>query len=230
MKPHIVQTIIALGSAAVLVLGVVWWCVMVGDSAADSVGEQLKKAAERADFGAAKEILERGGAAGAKDAPRRRTGDAANVPEGQCFIPVYMYLLEPETRRLPNFNELKAADMCCTESVTLPLDASEGIANGVSLNRDWLGLRFVVKFRLAENEEGAYRFRIVTPHGARLIVSDKLVVQGESSGGLWEKSGQVSLKVGRHELFLDCWYAVGPPELQLFITPPGENERLFRVE
>jgi hypothetical protein len=68
--------------------------------------------------------------------------------------------------------------------------------------------------------------------GARLIVGKKLVihVDGEGRGGTQEKTGSVTLPAGTHEMFIDYYQATGPSGVQLFITQPGEEEKIFAFQ
>jgi hypothetical protein len=93
-----------------------------------------------------------------------------------------------------------------------------------------LGLRFYVKFSLGEQEAGNYKFRVVAEDAARLIVGKKIVVEAAAMGKLQDLSGTVNLPAGSHEMFLDYMQATGPSAIQLYITPPGGEEKIFAFQ
>ena len=88
-------------------------------------------------------------------------------------------------------------------------------------------MRFYVKFTLTDEEAGTYKFRIVCNDGGRLILGKNLVVDASAPAKRIDKSGSVELKAGSHEMFLDYFQTTGPNGIQLFITPPGGEERVF---
>jgi hypothetical protein len=142
-------------------------------------------------------------------------------------IPAFVYFLKPGTKRLPNFNKLSPSGMFFTNAIDYPLDRGSKEFPGVPQREDWLGLRFYVKFTLTNEEAGAYKFRIVCNDGARLILGKNLVVDASGPGKHIDKSGTVEMKAGSHEMFLDYFQTAGPNGIQLFITPPGGQEKVF---
>ena len=84
-------------------------------------------------------------------------------------------------------------------------------------------------FLITDQEAGQYRFRLVAEgKSARLIIGKKLIVNAEGRGKAAEASGTADLAAGTHEMFLDYLQTTGSNGLQLFITPPGGGERVFR--
>ncbi len=146
------------------------------------------------------------------------------------LIPAFVYFLKPGTKKLPNLNKMKASGMAFVKAIDFPVDRGTQEFPGVPKRKNWLGLRFYVKFSLGKDEEGTYKFRIVARDGARLIIGKKIVVKATGFGKLQEKSGQVTLPPGSHEMFLDYYQATGPNALQLYITPPGGEEKIFAFQ
>ena len=99
--------------------------------------------------------------------------------------------------------------MFFTKSIDYPIDRGSREFPGVPRREEWVGLRFYVKFSLSEREEGLYKFRIIADDSARLIIGKKLVVNASGLGKTQEKSGEVTLKAGSHEMFLDYFQARG---------------------
>lgn len=143
------------------------------------------------------------------------------------LIPAFVYFLKPGVNKLPNFNKISPAGMFFTKAIDYPLNRGTEYFPGVPQRDDWLGLRFYVKFSLTEEETGTYKFRIVCRDGARLIIGKKIVVNADGIGKVREESGEIALPAGSHEMFLDYFHTKGPNGLQLFITPPGGEEKVF---
>jgi len=146
------------------------------------------------------------------------------------LIPAFVYFLEPNTRKLPNFNKLTPSGMFYTKAIDYPVDRGSREFPGVPKRTEWLGLRFYVKFSLSEQEAGIYKFRIVCDDTARLIIGKKIVINAEGSGKVLDQSGSAELPAGSHEMFLDYLQATGPNALQLYITPPGGEEKIFAFQ
>jgi hypothetical protein len=98
---------------------------------------------------------------------------------------------------------------------------------GLPKRKEWFGLRFYVKFSLTDQEAGQYRFRLVADKTARLIIGKKLIAGTEGRGRVAVASGIADLAAGSHEMFLDYLQTTGSNGLQLFIIPPGGEERVF---
>ena len=57
-----------------------------------------------------------------------------------------------------------------------------------------------------------------------------LVVNAEGFQRRQEKTGTVNLEPGTHEMFVDYYQTTGPNGIQLFITPPGGEEKVFAFQ
>jgi len=146
------------------------------------------------------------------------------------LIPAFVYFVEPGTKKLPNFNKLTPSGMFFTKAIDYPVDRGSRSFPGVPQREDWLGLRFYVKFSLSEEEAGQYKFRVVARDAARLVIGKKLIVDAEGCGKVTDASGVVDLKAGSHEMFLDYFHATGPDGVQLYLTAPGGEERVFAFQ
>ena len=160
---------------------------------------------------------------------RNLTGFPAEIGK-LSLIPAFVYFLEPNTRKLPNYNKLTPSGMFYTRAIDYPVDRGSREFPGVPKRTEWLGLRFYVKFSLSDQESGNYKFRIVCEDAARLIIGKKIVINAEGLGKTLDQSGIADLQPGSHEMFLDYLQATGPNGLQLFITPPGGQEKIFAFQ
>lgn len=145
-------------------------------------------------------------------------------------LPAFVYFLKPGTKKLPNYNDMTPSGMFFSPAIDFPVDRGSRDFPGVPRRTEWLGIRFYVQFTLNEKEKGLYKFRLIADDGAKLIVGKKLVINADGYGGKREKSGSVTLPVGTHEMFLDYYQAKGDNGLQLFITPPNQEEKIFSFQ
>ncbi|MCL5126166.1 MAG: PA14 domain-containing protein [Deltaproteobacteria bacterium] len=147
------------------------------------------------------------------------------------LIPAFVYFLPTNTKKMPNFNKLSPAGMFFTKSINYPVDRGSREFPGIPKREEWFGVRFYVKFSLSDQEAGTYKFRVVCDDSARLIIGKKLVINAEGGGGKpVTQSGSVELTPGSHEMFLDYLQTTGPDGVQLFITPPGGQEKIFSFD
>lgn len=146
------------------------------------------------------------------------------------LIPAFVYFIKPNTKTLPNYNKMTPAGMFFTKAIDYPANRGTREFSGVPKREDWLGLRFYVKFTLSDQEAGNYKFRLVCDDAARLIVGKKMVLNADQLGKVQEVSGSVALPGGSHEMFLDYMQGTGPSALQLYITSPGGEEKVFAFQ
>jgi PA14 domain len=146
------------------------------------------------------------------------------------LIPAFVYFLKPNTKRMPNYNKLSPSGMFFTKAIDYLPDRGTREFPGVPKRENWLGLRFYVKFSLSDKEAGSYKFRIVCGDAARLIIGKKIIINAEGGGKTVEQAGTATMEAGSHEMFLDYFQGTGPSALQLFITPPGGQEKVFAFQ
>jgi hypothetical protein len=163
-------------------------------------------------------------------APAKNLEGFASDSGNLSFIPGFVYFLKPNTKAFPNFNQLTPAGMFFSKAIDYPLNRGTREFPGVPKREEWLGLRFYVKFSLGDQEAGTYKFRLVSDDSARLIVGKKEVIKPGAPGKLHDVSGSVDLPAGSHEMFLDYMQTTGPSALQLYITPPGGEEKIFAFQ
>lgn len=151
-----------------------------------------------------------------------------SAEEGKvALIPAFVYFLDPNTKKMPSYNKLSPAGMFFTKAIDYPVNRGSREFPGVPKREDWLGIRFYVKFQLGAEEAGRYAFRVVCDDAARLIIDKNKVIEAEGIGKTLDQSGSVGLEAGSHEMFLDYFQTTGPNGIQLFITPPGGEEKVF---
>jgi hypothetical protein len=163
-------------------------------------------------------------------APARTLAGFSSDEGKVSLIPAFVYFLKPNTKKMPNYNKLSPSGMFFTKAIDYPANRGSREFPGVPKREDWLGLRFYVKFSLSDQEAGNYKFRIVCGDAARLIIGKKIIINAEGGGKTVEQSGTATMEAGSHEMFLDYFQGTGPSALQLFITPPGGEEKGFAFQ
>jgi hypothetical protein len=146
------------------------------------------------------------------------------------LIPAFVYFLNPNTKKMPNYNALTPSGMFFTKAIDYPPDRGSKEFPGIPKREDWMGIRFYVKFSLNQEEAGTYAFRVLCNDSARLIIDKKRIINLEGTGKTVEQSGSVGLEAGSHEMFLDYFQATGPNGVQLCMTPPGGEEKIFAFQ
>jgi hypothetical protein len=163
-------------------------------------------------------------------APARTLAGFSSEEGKVSLIPAFVYFLKTNTKKMPNYNKLSPSGMFFTKAIDYPSDRGTREFPGVPKRDNWLGLRFYVKFSLSDQEAGSYKFRIVCGDAARLIIGKKIIVNAEGGGKTVEQTGTATMEAGSHEMFLDYFQGTGPSALQLFITPPGGQEKVFAFQ
>lgn len=75
---------------------------------------------------------------------------------------------------------------------------------------------------------GQHYFRLTSDDGAQLFIDDQLVVDNDGLHEPITRDGSVELSAGRLRLRIVYFQSIRDElALQLFVTPPGGNERVF---
>lgn len=91
---------------------------------------------------------------------------------------------------------------------------------------EWFAVNISGSFTISKS--GLYRFRLKSDDGSRLYVDQRLVVDNDGIHDAISKRGSIELAKGRHHIAVQYFQGMKfILALQLFVTPPGERERLF---
>jgi len=107
-----------------------------------------------------------------------------------------------------------------------PQHFNEGFP-GIPDRTEWFAILFTGGFRV--KQAGLYHFRVVSDDGSYLELDGRRVIDNDGIHGPTSKGVSIHLEAGRHAFGLH--YFQGPRDLvavQLFVTPPGGQERLLR--
>ena len=140
-----------------------------------------------------------------------------------------IYFLSPDCDEMPaDLEKQKPAGFIYTDKLDVPLRAFEEGFPGVTDRYEYFGVVYSGVFQI--DKPGKYRWRLVSDDGSRLWIDDKQVIDHDGVHGNEAKDGAIELAKGSHTI--KVWYFQGPAfeiALQLFIKPPGEKARPFRL-
>ncbi len=104
-----------------------------------------------------------------------------------------------------------------------------GITYSISLNKDvktperYFGLRFRTKIKI--DKPGVYRFYTSSNDGSKLYVDGKLIVDNDGLHGPVQKSGEIELTKGMHDLQVDYFQGGGSKVLMVYYSSKGLEYR-----
>jgi hypothetical protein len=93
----------------------------------------------------------------------------------------------------------------------------------------WFAIDYQGEFQV--HTAGNYEFRLVSDDGAILWIDGEEIVDNDGLHGPRSRIGSIPLTPGKHRIRV--LYLQGPEAfaaLQLFVTPPGREERLWGAE
>jgi hypothetical protein len=136
-----------------------------------------------------------------------------------CFIP-------PDTRSLLALKRCEAQGIMYANVLNIPQQPFEAGFPGVSERYTWFSIDYNGKFNVSK--PGTYTFRLASDDGSLMWINGKLLINNDGLHAYKSKTGAVDLEEGSHRIRV--LYYQGPPReiaLQLYVTPPGETERLW---
>lgn len=139
-----------------------------------------------------------------------------------CFIP-------QDTRSLTQVTRCTAVGIMYTNALNISKRRFTSGFPGVDERFEWFALDYVGKFTV--KTAGNYTFRIASDDGSLVWVNGKLLINNDGLHPLQSKANAIELEAGSHKIRV--LYYQGPRvdiALQLFVTPPGEQERLWGPE
>jgi outer membrane protein OmpA-like peptidoglycan-associated protein len=140
-----------------------------------------------------------------------------------------IYLLPENAEALPDFGTLKGEGSIWTSEWNVPVrDFEEGFP-GVTDRFEWFALDYQGSIYISR--AGSYHFRLGSDDGSKLYLDDKVVIDLDGVHGWSGQEGDATLAQGDHKFRLSFFQ--GPRTelgLQLFVTPPGGEEKLFRLQ
>ncbi|USN98111.1 MAG: hypothetical protein H6810_07930 [Phycisphaeraceae bacterium] len=111
------------------------------------------------------------------------------------------------------------------DDVNFPLTSGAFVAEGPT---DYFALRLIGKIEMPQT--GLWTFSLSSDEAARLWIDGELVVNDGTRHGFHERSGQITLDAGRHDIeihFLERYYSAG---LELRWTGPDTDKEIVPAE
>ncbi|MDX2055046.1 MAG: PA14 domain-containing protein [Polyangiaceae bacterium] len=114
-----------------------------------------------------------------------------------------------------------------TNVLNIPERVMTGGFPGVTTRNEWFAIDYVGRFTV--KRPGAYSFRLHSDDGSILWIDGQLVIDNDGAHPPQSKTAKVNLDAGSHKLRVLYFQATGGIALQLFTTPPGGKEGLWRA-
>ncbi len=137
-----------------------------------------------------------------------------------------LYFLPDTTTGMPNLVPLQPHGTVYTSALNVPPRPFETGFPDLTDRTEWFGIDYRGTFEAPT--AGVYRWRLVSDDGSRLWIDGVEVIDNDGLDGVREAEGAIELGEGTHAIRV--WYFQGPPgdvALQLFVTPPSGQERVF---
>lgn len=140
-----------------------------------------------------------------------------------------IYFLPDDTTAMPqDLSKFKPQGTIYADRLDVPLrDFQEGFP-GVTDRFEWFGILYTGTFYI--EKPGEYGWRILSDDGALVWIDGEEVLNNDGIHPAKEMDGTTKLARGAHAI--KVWYHQGPATevaLQLFITPPGSEEKIFAM-
>jgi outer membrane protein OmpA-like peptidoglycan-associated protein len=157
-------------------------------------------------------------------------GSLGTKDPGLLSLKGTIYALDEDTEGMPaDLAKRKPLGVVYAEKLDVPpRDFTSGFP-GVTDRFEWFGVIYTGTFEVTK--PGTYRWRLLSDDGSRLWIDGKEVINNDAVQSFTEGLGEVTLANGSHTIRL--WYFQGPATelgLQLFVTPPGEKEKIFALK
>lgn len=153
----------------------------------------------------------------------RFVGDGPGALKARvCFIP-------ETTRSVKEFAQCEAVHEEFIDEINVPARRFEDGFPGFEQRTEWFSVTIAGVFTVSE--AGRYRFRLKSDDGSQLFIDNQLVVDNDGIHDAISKRGEIELSEGRHRMLLKYFQGMKfILALQLFVTPPGQAERLFNSQ
>lgn len=148
---------------------------------------------------------------------------------GNAGLEGKVYLLKPQTQRLPNFKKLKPVGSVYTTSLNIPPQRFNLGFPGVTDRFEWFAIDYNGKFWISM--PGEYNFGLTSDDGSKLYIDGHLVIDIDGLHSPAIGYGKRELKGGSHRIRIS--YFQGPRDtvaLVLSAARPNQyNLRIFNM-
>jgi outer membrane protein OmpA-like peptidoglycan-associated protein len=140
-----------------------------------------------------------------------------------------IYFLDKTVRKFQDFTTMKSEGSIYTAKWDVPVRAfTEGFP-GVTDRFEWFAIDY--QGTIYVSKPGTYAFGMASDDGSMLYIDGKVVINLDGLHAWAGRRGQIDLAEGEHQFRLS--YMQGPRAslgLQLWVTPPGEKEKIFNLQ
>jgi len=132
------------------------------------------------------------------------------------------FALDGELEDFPSIPAVKKPTLQRVDK-TIDVDAGDGAWPGTQLSEHFY-IRWTGKLRIPQ--DGKYTFFLNSDDGSRLFIAGKQVVDNGGLHSAEEKSGEVDLKAGGHDLKLEFFQNEGEAVCKFSWQPPGKDKEI----
>jgi len=145
-------------------------------------------------------------------------GDRGALTGKVCFFPEGIM-------RIADIHDCVYVATVYTDMLNIPERHFHDGFPGVTGRSEWFLIDYSGTFTV--REYGGYDFRLHSDDGSYLYIDDKLVIDNDGKHAPASKSGSIPLFAGEHRIRVRYAQTNDRMALQLFVTVPGNAERLF---
>lgn len=132
-----------------------------------------------------------------------------------------IYLLDPNTSRLPDFGQLKPVGTIYAEMLDVTRRSFREGFPGVTNRFEWFAIDYYGSFKI--QRPGRYRFQLTSDDGAKLFIDGQQVIDNDGVHAPRAMESAVDLRRGRHKIRVQ--YFQGPAaEIALVLELAWEDE------
>ena len=152
---------------------------------------------------------------------------AANKITKPKLIRGEVFIIEKTTTFIPkDFTKLTPITTIFVSEINVPSRAWNNGFPDLPEIYEWFAIEYRATIRI--NQDGNYKFRLLSDDGAMLFIDDKKVVDNDGVHQFLPVSGGIKLAKGEHNFKLQFFqgprYEAG---IQLFVKKDGVNEAIF---
>jgi hypothetical protein len=140
-----------------------------------------------------------------------------------------VYLLKPDSQKLPNFKKMKPQGSIYTTTLNIPPRYfTEGFP-GVTNRFEWFAIDYTGRFWI--EQPGTYQFSLFSDDGSKLYIDDRLIIDNDGIHPATACAGSADLSGGLHRIRVS--YFQGPRDtvaLILSVARPGGSLRIFNTK
>lgn len=124
---------------------------------------------------------------------------------------IHWKMYSGDFQKMPDFNRLKPKSAGYTNQLTLNDD--------ITTPNHFFGIRYKTYVKI--DKPGLYKFYTSSNDGSKLYINGKLIVDNDGLHGPVQKSGDINLTVGMHEVQVDYFQGGGSKVLMVYYSSKG---------